>query len=483
MKSNKSLLANSFYSVCYKLLNILFPLITTAYVSRIILLDGVGKVTSAQNILSYFTVIAPLGIPAYGTKKIAENRDNQAKLDKVFSELFLINLISTLFCSISYFMLINCSGYFRERLLLYIAVGISLLFNIFNVDWFYQGIEEYGYIMIRNAVVKIIALILVIIFVRNMDDYLIYATITSGALVANYVFNAIYIRKFVKLSYKYVELRKHLKPIFILLASTVAIEIYTLADTTMLTFFCGDEEVGLYGNATKVIKALRGIITACCAAFLPRMSYCFLNDDLKFKQLIKIGYQALIVLTLPVAMGLIFISKDLIIILFGSSFAGAVILVQILSISIISVAVSGFFGNQVLIVVGLEKKLLGSTILGAIVNIVLNCFLIKSYGATGASIASVITECGVVLYQIIVIRNNYFPYVRKCFYFSTVISVLGMCALIAFINLVISNMIIRMFLNIICGSSIYCLCLFITKNDLIQDIYEKIKKQVGKRYG
>lgn len=468
MNESKSLLINSIFNVSYKLINILFPFMMIVYVSRIIMPEGIGKVTVAQNILSYFSVVAPLGIPTYGIKKIAENRNNKVKLNIVFSELMIINFLSTIVCSVSYLVLITNVDYFRERIVLYIVVGISLLFNVFNVDWFYQGIEEYGYIMIRNALVKIIAMLLVILFVKDIDDYLIYALISSGSLVANYAFNAIHIRKFVKFSLKSVKVRKHFKPIFLLLASTIAIEIYTLVDTTMLAFLCGEEIVGFYSNATKVIKALRGIIIAGCAVFLPRMSYCFLDNEFEFKRLIKIGYKVLVILSLPVALGLILTSRDLIILLFGSAFAESVILSQILSVSIISVALSGFFGNQVFVVVGLEKKILESTILGAIINIVMNFFLIKSYGAIGAAIASVITECGVVLYQMIIVRKTYFPCVVKQFYFSVVFSAVTMCMLIIFINAFVENTIVRLVLDVVGGGFMYCLCLFITKNSVME---------------
>ena len=56
----KSLSKNAFYNVIYKCLNVVFPLITMAYVSRILLPIGVGKVASAQNIVAYFVLIASI---------------------------------------------------------------------------------------------------------------------------------------------------------------------------------------------------------------------------------------------------------------------------------------------------------------------------------------------------------------------------------------------------------------------------------------
>ena len=96
--TEKSLSKNAFYNVVYKCLNVLFPLVSIMYVSRVLLPTGVGRVASAQNIIAYFVILASLGLPIYGVKKIAEFRDNKKECSKVFSELFIINAISTLLC-------------------------------------------------------------------------------------------------------------------------------------------------------------------------------------------------------------------------------------------------------------------------------------------------------------------------------------------------------------------------------------------------
>ncbi|HEY8390332.1 MAG TPA: oligosaccharide flippase family protein [Clostridia bacterium] len=102
-----SLAKNSVYNIFYKLLNIVFPLLTSAYVARILLPDGVGKVAYALNIVQYFLLVAALGLPNYGTREIARVRDDRNKLNSLFSELFIINAISTTICILAYYSLIS----------------------------------------------------------------------------------------------------------------------------------------------------------------------------------------------------------------------------------------------------------------------------------------------------------------------------------------------------------------------------------------
>ena len=91
----KSLTKNSIYNIIYTIANILFPFATSIYVSRILLPVGVGKVASAQNIVSYFVTLAALGLPSYGVREFAKVREKKHERNKLFTELLLVNIIST----------------------------------------------------------------------------------------------------------------------------------------------------------------------------------------------------------------------------------------------------------------------------------------------------------------------------------------------------------------------------------------------------
>ena len=142
MKEAKSLIINSIYNVLYKMMNVLFPLITTTYVSKILLASGVGKIAYAQNISAYFVTVAALGIPNYGIRECAKVKDDSNLLNKLFSDLFTINFISTTICVVSYYLFILQFGVMLIDLKLYIIIGLSVVFNYMNVDWFYQGNEQ-----------------------------------------------------------------------------------------------------------------------------------------------------------------------------------------------------------------------------------------------------------------------------------------------------------------------------------------------------
>ena len=102
----KSLMKNSFYYIMYRLINVLYPLITATYVSRVLEPDGIGDVSLAQTIVTFLVACALLGIPNYGVREISKI-ENEKEKSTVFFELFIINAISTLIVSVLYYCIIN----------------------------------------------------------------------------------------------------------------------------------------------------------------------------------------------------------------------------------------------------------------------------------------------------------------------------------------------------------------------------------------
>ena len=95
------------------------------------------------------------------------------------------------------------------------------------MDWFYQGIEEYAYIAKRSFVVKLISVVLIFVFIRTKEDTVAYALIYCLGIGGNNLFNILNLRKHkVKIVLTDISLKRHLKPIFVLLASVIAVELY-----------------------------------------------------------------------------------------------------------------------------------------------------------------------------------------------------------------------------------------------------------------
>ena len=467
----QSLAKNSIYNIINKCQRLVFPLVSSVYVSRIILPEGVGKVSAAQNIVSYFVLIASLGIPVYGVKKIAECGGDDQKRGRIFSELFVINSASSVFCSLLYLVVVLSFGYFQSRIAISLIAGILLFANFFSVEWFYQGTENYKYLMCRGTVATALALLVTFLFVKKESDYLIYALICTLYTVIPYFVDAGLLIKKHCLKFSDIEIRYHLKPIFILLASSVAIEIYVLTDVTMLAFIKGDEAVGYYTNAMKVVAVLRTLIAAVCAVYLPKLSFYYSKGETEsFLKLAKKGIGILTTLAVPAAVGLVVVSDVLIPIFFGKAFVPSSLTAKILALSVITVTLSNFTGYQILTVINKEKHVLISTIIGAAVNVILNIFLISRLSYNGAAIASVITEACVSVYQIVVVRHCKIRIFEKRVFLSAIISAVTMVALLLLVNRFVVSSIVLLIVDVFIGAFTYFLVCFLTGNTVVRKI-------------
>ena len=96
----KNFIMNAFLTMS----SFIFPLITFPYVSRVLLPSGMGKVSFATSLISYFSIFAQLGIPIYGIRTCARVRDDKEKLSKTVHELLIISVFMTVITYIVFFI-------------------------------------------------------------------------------------------------------------------------------------------------------------------------------------------------------------------------------------------------------------------------------------------------------------------------------------------------------------------------------------------
>ena len=253
MVKTRSVKFNFAMNVILTASTMIFPLITFPYISRILLPAGVGKVNFATSVVSYFSMIAMLGVPVYGVRACAQVRDNKEELSRTVQEILFINLIMGSVIYIFYFLALWNIARLREDSALFYVMSTTIFFNVIGVEWLYKGLEQYSYITARSIVFKFIGLLLMFILVRDKEDYVIYAAITIVAGVGSNILNFFYLRNYIDLHpVGHYHIRRHLKAVIVFFLMSVATTIYTNLDTVMLGFMKNDAEVGYYTAAVKV---------------------------------------------------------------------------------------------------------------------------------------------------------------------------------------------------------------------------------------
>ena len=385
-----SLMRNSFFNMLYQLVLLLVPLASAMYVSRVVMPEGLGEIATAENLVSYFTALAPLGIPAYGLREVAKVRGDQRARSRIFSELVLLNFASTLLFLGVY---ATCVLVFFDGAVpaLYLIFGSLIVANCLNVEWLFSGLERYVFISVRGMVVRIASLILTLVFVKGPDDVLIYAGVTCLATVANYLVNVVCLHGQVKFTLRGIAPFRHLRPVLVLAGTIVLFSIYTKVDITMLGVFCASSVVAYYAYAYKAEEIAKMLCVSLTSVYLPRLSYEFIHDRKEFSRLMRQSMMLNIWISAPMAMGVFMLAPHIVPLLFGEAFLPAVLTLQLFSGLIIAKSI-GQIIYQVTIATGNERFQLVAYSVGVAVNIALNFALIPMLQQNGAVVATVLTE-------------------------------------------------------------------------------------------
>lgn len=411
MKTN-SLKLNFIMNVLLTLSSFLFPMLTFPYVSRILGPEGIGKVSFAQSIISYFTLFAQLGIPSYGIRICAQNRDNKEELSRIVQELTIISLVMTAIVYGVLFVSIELVDRFRNEKMLILISSASILFGSLGMEWMYKGLEQYAYITTRSLAFKVISVILMFALVHAKDDYLIYGSISVFASSVSELLNLINARKYIHLKpCGHYHFSRHLKAVGIFLAMSCATTIYTNLDTVMLGFMTTDADVGYYNAAVKMKIILVSMVTSLGTVLLPRASYYVKNhQSAEFSRVLAKSFRFVAMVSLPAAVYFILFAKQGVLFLSGDAYLAATAPMQLIMPTIVLIGFSNVTGIQILVPLGGEKYVLYSEIAGAVVDIVINALLIPTMAASGAAIGTTIAEVVVLIVQLYFIKKYYRGY-------------------------------------------------------------------------
>lgn len=375
-------------------MNIVFPIISFPYASRILLPEGIGKVNFANSIIEYFSMIAVLGVNTYAAREAAKIRDDKEKLSKFTIEILLFNFISTIFAYILFIICFIFVEKFYEYRTLLIICSTKVLFFTLGTNWLFTAKEEFGYITLRHTSFQVISLILLFSFVHTSDDYLIYAGIGIFSNVGANIFNFIYARKFVNLRKKStIELKKHAKPIFTFFGISCAGKINDLLDTTMLGFLSGNAAVGFYSASIKISTMVVELITSTVSSFLPRTSYLLeQNKTVEYQTLVSKVLKLTFFFCIPSTVGLFVLSKPVILLFSGEKYLPAKATMQLLTFTIIAKTFNSFLNNLIITPQRKEKFALYAQLTALCLNAILNYFFIKQWGVFGAGLATLMVE-------------------------------------------------------------------------------------------
>lgn len=476
----KSIKLNIVMNMLLTMSSFVFPLITFPYVSRILAPEGMGKVSFATSLISYFSMFAQLGIPTYGIRACAKVRDDRGALTRTVHELLIINLVMSAISYVALIIVITFVPRLQEDKALYVIVSFTIILTSIGMEWLYKALEQYTYITVRSVIFKFIALIAMFLLVHEKSDYVIYGGISIFAASASNIFNLINVHRLVDLKPvgKY-NFKRHFKPILIFFAMSCATTIYTNLDTVMLGFMKTDADVGYYNAAVKIKNILVSVVTSLGAVLLPRSSY-YLENGLvnEFKTITRKALSFVSLVASPLMIYFILYAKEGIFFLSGSAYEGSILPMQIIMPTVLFIGFSNILGIQMLVPQGKENVVLYSEIAGACVDVIINVILIPQFASVGATIGTLVAEFVVLLVQYMALKNQVVDTIKQIHWSRIFFAILLATAASVWVKLLGLGALPTLVISFALYFCIYGGYLFIRKEEMVIVIWNIMERKI-----
>lgn len=403
--NNKSIKKNYLYNTANQILTLLSPLITAPYISRVLGAEGIGEYSYSSSIVAYFTLFATFGITLYGQREISYVQDDIQKRSNVFWEIKIFTFLNVFLCSIVY-------GFFLHYIdndVVFVILYLNILTVALDISWFYQGLENFRRIVRRNFLLKIVNILYIFLVIKKQDDLLLYIAGMSIMNILSALSLWLGIKKYIKWpEWKQLHPFKNMRIIVSLFLPTIAVEIYTVLDKTMIGMFASNSlENGYYEQALKLSKITLTLVTALGTTMIPRIGYLFQNgEQIQIKDFMYRSYRFVWFLGVPLCFGLIGVAYNIVPWFYGEGYEKVIDLLKITSWLILAIGISNVTGMQYLLPTKRQYVMTKTLFIGAGINFLLNILLIPRYYSTGAAIGSVVAELVIAIVQLVVVRKE-----------------------------------------------------------------------------
>lgn len=482
MEKKNTLFKNTIYKSMLSLVNIVVPIIIGPYIMRLLDVELYGTYNRVYAEFQMFLAFASFGVYTFGVREISKIRNDKEKISKLFSNLFLISLISNILIILMYiaYSIFTSSGIATT---IYLIMSIQIVANIFYVEFVNEALENYKFITTKSIIVKIIYFASILLFIRNKDDVILYAIIVSLTNFLNNIVSFIYAKSKIKFNFKDIKFKKYLKPLLAVLIITNLDLLYSQLDRVMLGKYVNDVAVTLYYVPYYVVSTLVAIPYSIINVSIPRLSYILKNEGKeKYVEKLNNSISSLMFVIVPMCLGIFVVAKEVIYIYAGDKYMTAVIPLMIACITRIFISLESVMNNLVMYPNDLENRILKVSLCCGLLNLTMNYILVylKLLTPATALITTGFAEIIIVLCHYIYARKNMKLNIEIISKRNTIYFILGL--LFIPISLIIRSLnlgfITTLTLIIMTCSIMYFIVLYIKKDNNLLFILDKLKRKL-----
>lgn len=482
MEKKNTLFKNTIYKSILSLVNIVIPIIIGPYITRLLDINLYGIYNKVFAVFQVFLAFASFGVYNFGIREISKFRNDKKKVSQLFTNLFVISLMSNILVLVIYliYSLLSSSGITTT---IYLVFIIQIVANMFYIEFVNEALENYKFITIKSVIVKIIYFIALLLFVTRPKDVVLYAIIVCLTVFLNNIISFIYAKRKIPFDFTNIQIKKYLKPLLAVLVITNVDLLYSQLDRVMLGKYVNDVSVTLYFIPYYIVSTLVSVPYSIINVSIPRLSYILKNEGReKYEEKLNNSVSSLLFIIIPICLGIFVVAKEVIFLYAGKKYMTAVIPLMLACIVRIFVSLESVMNNLVLYPNDKENRILKVSLTCGILNVIMNYALVftKILTPTTAMITTGISEMIVFIwhytYSRKVLKLNVDVFSKKnMLYLFLGLLFIPISIIIRKLNL---GFIITLAGIVIVCSLLYVVTLYVKKDNNLMFILDKFKKKM-----
>ena len=392
----QSVKKNLFFQGLYQVLTLGIPLIITPYLTRTLGAEKLGIYTFIGSIATYFVIAANLGISRHGQRAITAVSSDKVKLRKTFYGLWVDHTVFSLIAVLAYYG-VTLWG-IRENVVLYRIQGLVVISALLDVTWLFYGMENFGSVVIKNTIVRLVELVCIFSFVHSPEDLTKYTWIMMGsALLGQLIMIPQVLRTVKPIRISASDCILHIKPILVLSISVIAVSLYTVFDKTLLGFLLDMDSVAYYECANRIIGVPKALLGVVGTVFFPRVCKLAKENNDKLKEVFHLSFYYTGIIAIGFSVLVIAAARSFAPLFFGSGYEATSGIMVGLAPVILIISLGDMVRTQLMISKHKDRQYIFCVVLNAIVNLALSFSLIPVWGIPGAVVGTVAAEtCGLI---------------------------------------------------------------------------------------
>jgi O-antigen/teichoic acid export membrane protein len=480
---SKSIYKNAFFKGILSFCNIVVPLLVVPYVYRVLDPKTIGSIEYGNTLFIYFFIFGSLGIYGYGLREISKVREKPELVEKIYHNLFSIGLISNGIAFVLFILFVLFgfkSGSFQNILLIF---SLGLISNALYTEWINEAYEEFFFITLKTLIIRVLSVVAIFLFISSETDFYLYVFITVLVLFLNNLVSFIYALRFTRFSFnlKSIEWKKYLPPLFFILVLNNTNVFYTILDRTLLGVYTRVESIAFYSLGQKIMEIIRALLMTAIFVSMPRLSFYLGNDYVRYRSALKDLSKLILFIAIPTSIGLILMSKEVVLLFAGEKYSLAILTTQIFSIRILVLSLESIISQQILFLHGKERIIIIFNISFGLLNLALKYIFLRFLSAPFAIATTTLCEILLISGELIYVKH-YLKLNINIFSKSTALytgTVLLFIPIIYVIRLLIHGNLYVLLLSVFCCALLYLGTMIVFRDHFSLQLINEIKRIIS----